>query len=68
MRGETAHSGAEPSDKQVERDVRALLKGKKEGRVVIENENPERTKGRRKVIDEARPDDHGIIEGGKPAN
>jgi hypothetical protein len=64
----TKQQSAEPTDKQVERDVRDLLKGKKEGRVVIENENPERTRGRRKVIDEARPDDHGIIEGGKPDN
>lgn len=47
---------AEPTEKQVERDVRGLLKGTKEGKILIENENPERKKGVRKVIDEARPD------------
>jgi hypothetical protein len=51
---------AEPTEKQVERDVRGLLKGTKEGRIVIENENPERKKGVRKVIDEARPDDRSV--------
>jgi hypothetical protein len=49
MRGETAHSGSEPSDKQVERDVRALLKDKKEDRAVNRKREPgvheERTQG-----------------------
>jgi hypothetical protein len=56
---------AEPTEKQIERDVRGLLKGSKEGRVVIENENPERTKGIRTVIDESRPDDKSVYNANK---
>jgi len=42
----------EPTEPEVERDVRALLHGTKEGKVVIENEKPRMTKGKRIVVDE----------------
>jgi hypothetical protein len=45
---------AEPTEQQIERDVRGLLSGTKEGRVTIENENPD-TSGRRHVLDEVHP-------------
>ena len=43
---------AEPTIPEVERDVRALLRGTKDGRVLIENENDRVVKGERVVIDE----------------
>jgi hypothetical protein len=46
-----------PTEKQIERDVRGLLSGTKEGRVTIENENPDRTGGHRHVLDEVHPAD-----------
>jgi hypothetical protein len=47
----------EPTEKQLERDVRGLLSGTKEGRVTIENENPDTSGGHRHVVDEAHPAD-----------
>ncbi|MDR1337255.1 MAG: hypothetical protein LBK22_10550 [Tannerella sp.] len=43
---------SEPTAGQIERDVRGLLHGTKEGKVVIANENPQATGGRRSVVDE----------------
>jgi hypothetical protein len=48
---------AEPTDQQIERDVRGLLSEAKEGRVTVENENPDTTGGHRRVVDEAHPAD-----------
>jgi len=42
----------EPTEPEVERDVKALLKGKKDGRIVIENEKPQLTGGKHIVVDE----------------
>jgi hypothetical protein len=42
----------EPTEAEVERDVKALLKGKKDGKVVVENIKPKMTGGKHKVIDE----------------
>jgi hypothetical protein len=42
----------EPTEQEVERDVKALLKGKKDGKVVVENIKPKMTGGKHKVIDE----------------
>jgi hypothetical protein len=50
-------STAEPTEKQIERDVKGLLSGSKEGRVTIENENPDRSGGHRHVLDEVHPAD-----------
>jgi len=43
---------AKPTEPEVERDVRALLKGKKDGKIVIENEKPHLTGGKHIVVDE----------------
>jgi hypothetical protein len=48
---------AEPTEKQLERDVRGLLNGTKEGRVTIENENPDTAGGHRHLVDEVHPAD-----------
>jgi hypothetical protein len=42
----------EPTEQEVERDIHSLLKGRKDGKVVIENISPKTTGGTRKVIDE----------------
>ena len=42
----------EPTEHEVERDVRALLHGKKDGKIVIENERPHLSGGKRILIDE----------------
>ncbi|GHT33380.1 hypothetical protein FACS189434_07340 [Bacteroidia bacterium] len=42
----------EPTQAEVERDVRALLHGTKDGKVIIENETPTALAGKHKVIDE----------------
>jgi hypothetical protein len=44
---------AEPTVKELERDARALLKGTKEGTIVIESKSPKRTSGVRRIIDDA---------------
>jgi hypothetical protein len=46
----------EPTENEVERDVKALLKGKKDGKIVIENERPHLTGGKHLVVDETRKD------------
>jgi len=46
------HEGEQPTQKQAKRDVDALLKGKKDGKVVIENIKPKLTGGKHEVIDE----------------
>jgi len=44
--------GDEPTEHEVERDVRALLHGRKDGKVLIENEHPHVEGGKHTVIDE----------------
>jgi hypothetical protein len=47
------HGGSgEPTEPEVERDVRALLHGRKSGRIVIENVKPHLVGGVHKVVDE----------------
>jgi hypothetical protein len=46
----------EPTEQEVERDVKALLKGKKDGKVVVENIKPKMSGGKHKVIDETFKD------------
>ncbi|MDR1339714.1 MAG: hypothetical protein LBK58_06660 [Prevotellaceae bacterium] len=48
-----ARDGNAPTEAQIERDVRSLLHGTKEGRIVVENENPDLSGGKRSVVDEA---------------
>jgi hypothetical protein len=44
--------GAPPTQAEVMSDVNALLRGKKDGEVIIRNVSPKKTRGRREVIDE----------------
>jgi hypothetical protein len=46
----------EPTKKQLKRDFDALEKGRKNGRLLVENEMPKTTGGKRKVIDETYKD------------
>jgi hypothetical protein len=45
---------AEPTAKELERDLHALLHGKADGKIVVENISPKVRAGARKVIDEVR--------------
>ena len=45
-------AGDEPTEHEVERDVRALLHGTKDGKIVIENEHPHMEGGKHTVIDD----------------
>jgi len=44
--------GEEPTEHEVERDLKALLHGKKDGKIVIENERPHLVGGKHVVVDE----------------
>jgi hypothetical protein len=46
--------GAEPTQKEVMRDFKAVLHGTKEGRVVVENVRPHAEGGVHEVVDEVR--------------
>jgi hypothetical protein len=45
-------ASAEPTEKELERDIHALIHGKKDGKIVIENVKPKLTGGKHKVVDE----------------
>ena len=47
--------GDEPTQKEMERDVRGLLRGTKEGTIVIRNESDNVVKGKRTFINKTRP-------------
>ncbi|MCL2119365.1 MAG: hypothetical protein FWH27_13165 [Planctomycetaceae bacterium] len=47
-------SQSQPTIPEVERDVRALLRGTKDGEIIVRNENDRVVKGERVVIDETR--------------
>jgi pantothenate kinase type III len=42
----------EPTEDELERDIKALLRNKRDGKVVIESVKPKLTGGTRKVIDQ----------------
>ena len=50
-----------PTEPEVERDVRALLHGKKDGKIVIENERPHLVGGKHVVVDEMGKQGKGIV-------
>jgi hypothetical protein len=59
-------NSAGPTEKQIEQDVRSLLHGTKEGKIVIENEKPAVSAGKRAVYDDIHTDHaefRGDIEG-----
>jgi hypothetical protein len=45
-----------PTQKQAKRDADALIKGKKEGKMILENRKPKLTGGKREIIDETYKD------------
>ena len=47
-----SRNGEEPTEKQIKRDVNSLLKGKKDGEVIIKNIKPKTAGGKHEVIDE----------------
>jgi len=55
-------TGDEPTEHEVERDVKALLHGKKDGEIVIKNERPHLVGGVRKVVDETHRDRMAVKE------
>ena len=44
----------EPTEKQLERDVKKLLHGKADGEIIIKNESPRASGGKRTVVDNVR--------------
>jgi len=46
----------QPTEKKVKRDINALMKGKKDGEVIIKNIKPKTTGGKHEVIDETFKD------------
>jgi hypothetical protein len=48
--------GEEPTEKELKRDMNALLRGTKDGKIVVENVKPKTTGGKRTVIDETFKD------------
>jgi hypothetical protein len=58
----TKPSTSDPTAAEVERDVRSLLHGTKEGRVVIENERPSVSEGKRKIVDEVHSEHLSVRE------
>jgi len=50
-RGRRAGSD-EPTEEEVEQDMKALLHGKKDGKIVVENIKPKVSGGKHKVVDE----------------
>jgi hypothetical protein len=49
-------SSGQPTEKELKRDVNALLHGKRDGQIVIKNVSPKVTAGRREVVDESYDD------------
>ena len=52
----TEEEGAEPTKKKALRDAKGFIDGKHDGLLVIENEKPKLTGGKRKIIDETFKD------------
>ncbi|MDR2727966.1 MAG: hypothetical protein LBB56_02450 [Chitinispirillales bacterium] len=50
----TRRANAEPSAKAIEKDLHALIKGTKDGKIVVENEKPRVVGGKRLLVDRTR--------------
>ncbi|MDR0543639.1 MAG: hypothetical protein LBH19_15735 [Dysgonamonadaceae bacterium] len=61
-RSKSTREGDEPTVMQLERDVRSLLHGTKEGKIVIENENPDVSGGKRFVSDAVHSEHEAVKE------
>jgi hypothetical protein len=51
-----------PTEAQIERDLHALLHGTKDGELIVKNESPRTTGGKREVIDETHKEQSSIRE------
>jgi hypothetical protein len=49
-----SRSSEEPTEAEIERDVKALLKGTKDGEIIIKNQRPTMVGGKRTIVDETR--------------
>ena len=54
--------GDEPTEAELERDIKRLLHGTADGEIIIENESPKVTAGARKVVDNVRTSKKAIKE------
>ena len=54
FRRRTRPGETEPTVKELEKDFHALIKGTKDGKIVVENEKPKTTGGKRLVVDKTR--------------
>ena len=52
----------EPTQQELERDFRALMRGTKVGKIVVKNESPRMTGGLREVVDDVRAKQRGQSE------
>ena len=48
------NTAAEPTAKEIERDIHGLIKGTKDGKIVVENEKPKLIGGKRLLVDRTR--------------
>lgn len=56
-------SSDEPSDSEVEHDLRSLLKGTKDGEIIVKNETPKLTGGKHLVVDHThKAGEHVIVD------
>jgi len=58
-------AAAQPTGKKTERDMHALLHGKKDGKIIIENISPKLSGGVHKVVDETFKDSAVVKESGE---
>jgi len=52
--------GDEPTETGVERDLRAVLQGRKDGKILVESERPVTTGGKRVLVDETHRNREGV--------
>ena len=56
------NAAEEPTESELERDMRALLHGHKDGKIVIESERPVKSRGKRIVLDEVHSEHAAVKE------
>jgi hypothetical protein len=52
----TSREGKEPTEVEIMHDAKALMKGTKDGEIIIKNERPKTVGGKRTIVDETRKD------------
>jgi hypothetical protein len=56
------HSSAEPTERELERDIHSLIHGTKDGEVIIKSKSPKMTGGMRKIVDDVHKNRAGFKE------